>query len=529
MNAKTTKLLRSISRLANCNPFSPLRFKIEKEILGSKCEPLDAVAWNRNTRLGDAERSDEGDRPNVIQLKALATQAVDAIRKTPSASGPLVRADLRNDYWNTVMYLLLYRHITQVPAGVLSSPNKPNKKQRETIKQTWLAFWNEYQLMLDIDCGYPVAIQTAAHYFACLTQVHRAFFNIFDFILGESRPIAELRGKVWESIFTCDLHRYHESLFARMRDLSTLITGPSGTGKELIARAIGLSQYVPFDPKTQQFDFTPDREFLPLNLSALSPTLIESELFGHHQGAFTGAVANRTGWLETCSPHGAVFLDEIGELDLSLQVKLLRVVQERTYCRIGETKLRPFLGKIIAATNRDIPTEIAAGRFREDFYFRLCTDRIETPSLRAQLDDRPSDLSWLVTAIVKRQLKTLPNGLVDEITGWIQQKLGAEYPWSGNIRELEQCVSSYIIRRDYKPLFTSSTSKSNAAAPPYPAWLEQPTVGQMTADTLLRRYCTWLYAQHASYEKVSKILLLDRRTVKAKVIPELLKQFQRRV
>ena len=112
-----------------------------------------------------------------------------------------------------------------------------------------------------------------------------------------------------------------------MGDVTTLVTGPSGTGKELVARAIGLSRYIPFDAEGQAFADDTPRSFVPLNLSALSPTLIESELFGHRRGAFTGAVADRAGWLETCPPRGTVFLDEIGELDPAIQVKLLRVLQ----------------------------------------------------------------------------------------------------------------------------------------------------------------------------------------------------------
>src|SRR4030095_10303350 len=114
--------------------------------------------------------------------------------------------------------------------------------------------------------------------------------------------------------------------------------------------------------------------FYALNPSALSPTLIESELFGHRRGAFTGAVQDRAGWLEVCPATGTVFLDEIGELDPAIQVKLLRVLQSRTFQRLGDTRDRPFLRKLIAATNRDLGREMAAGEFRKDFYYRLCSD-----------------------------------------------------------------------------------------------------------------------------------------------------------
>jgi transcriptional regulator with AAA-type ATPase domain len=193
------------------------------------------------------------------------------------------------------------------------------------------------------------------------------FWHIFDNIVGESMPIARLRAAVWQSIFTHDMRRYRRSLYNRISDVTTLITDPSGTGKELVARAIGLSQYIAFDAQRQCFSGDMTNMFLTLNLSALSPTLIESELFGHRKGAFTGAVADRAGWLEISPRNGTVFLDEIGELDAAIQVKLLRVVQSRVFQRLGETDERPFHGKIIAATNRDLAAEIRAGRFREDF------------------------------------------------------------------------------------------------------------------------------------------------------------------
>jgi transcriptional regulator with AAA-type ATPase domain len=136
---------------------------------------------------------------------------------------------------------------------------------------------------MNIGGVFSLSRQAAAHLFACLAQVHRAFFQIFDHILGDSGPIARLREKVWESIFGCDLARYHDSLSSQMRELATLVTGPSGTGKELVARAIGLSQYVPFDAEGEKILVDSENMFLPLNLSAFSPTLIESELFGHHR------------------------------------------------------------------------------------------------------------------------------------------------------------------------------------------------------------------------------------------------------
>ena len=509
MNARLAQNLKDISALATCNPFSPRRFELERKILKKDCEPFDSIAWNRK------QENREGDRPNVLQLTRVANEIIIAVKRIGKLDD-----QQKQDYWNTATYLLLYRHITDIPAHEIWVASKRNQK---LVSSTWENFWRDYCHIFDIDDQFVVGKPAAAHLFACLAQIHRAFFNIFDNILGESLPIAQLREKVWESIFTCCINRYHDKLFNKMRDLSTLITGPSGTGKELVARAIGMSQYAAFDHETCQFDFEPESSFLPLNLTALSPTLIESELFGHRKGAFTGAVTDRVGWLEACSNNGAVFLDEIGELDLGLQVKLLRVLQQRTYCRLGDTTQRTFQGKIIAATNRDLETEIANYRFREDFYFRICSDRIQTPSLREQLEDRPEDLDWLVESITEKQLGEESPEIASEISQWISANLGTDYPWHGNIRELEQCVRSFIIRQQYEPLHAP---RSIAADAPTPDWLSSAVDGTVTADGLLRKYCTWVYSQKGSYEKTAKILNIDRRTVKAKLDQELLEEFK---
>ena len=144
-------------------------------------------------------------------------------------------------------------------------------------------------------------------------------------LLAVPCPRLALRASIWQSVLTCDMRRYRRTMWKRMADFPTLVTGPSGSGKELVARAIGGARYIPFDPIRLTFDSDQQSAFLAINVAALSPTLIESELFGHRRGSFTGAIADRKGWLETCPALGSVFLDELGEMDLSLQVKLLRV------------------------------------------------------------------------------------------------------------------------------------------------------------------------------------------------------------
>jgi transcriptional regulator with PAS, ATPase and Fis domain len=316
------------------------------------------------------------------------------------------------------------------------------------------------------------------------------------------------------------MRRYRRTLYDKMGDFTTLIRGPSGTGKELVARAIGLSRYVPFDAKTQTFaeDFV--GSFYAINLSALPSTLIESELFGHKRGAFTGALQDRRGWLELCPPLGSVFLDEIGDLDAAIQVKLLRVLQTRTFQTLGDTADRRFQGKLIAATNRDLAQAMQDGQFRQDFYYRLCSDLITTPSLREQLRESPTVLRELLVFIVRRVVEEEAEILAKEIEAWILDHLGSEYEWPGNIRELEQCVRNVLVRKEYRPPQTSPPARHQTFAQAFNA-------GTFTADELLRRYCTVVYAQTGSYEETARRLQIDRRTVKSKIDAELLEQLNK--
>lgn len=347
------------------------------------------------------------------------------------------------------------------------------------------------------------------HTWACFFQITRAFHHVFTSIIGASQPAAHLRAAVWQSIFTHDIRRYRRSFFNRMGEFATLITGPSGTGKELVARAIALSRYIPFDDRSLSFGEDLGAHFHPIHIGALTATLVESELFGHKRGAFTGAMTDRRGLLEACPPLGAVFLDEIGELDGELQMKLLRVIETRHFTPVGGTTPRRFEGKLIAATNRGLPEMIANGAFREDLYYRLCSDLIETPSLADQIRHQPAVLRDLVRFMARRNAGEEAAGLAEEACDWIEQNLGREYAWPGNYRELEQCVRNLMIRREYRP----ARPRQSEDRTPFDAAMR----GELTADELLRRYCTLVYRQTGSYEETARKIGLDRRTVKAKV------------
>jgi transcriptional regulator with GAF, ATPase, and Fis domain len=305
-----------------------------------------------------------------------------------------------------------------------------------------------------------------------------------------------------------------------MGDVTTLITGPSGTGKELAARAIAMAQYIPFDAKNRKFVAGSQNSLHAVNLCALSPTLIESELFGHVKGAFTGAVKDRLGRFEECGPTETVFLDEIGDLDEGIQVKLLSVLQSKVFERIGESKVRLFRGKVIAATNRDLARQIESGRFREDLYYRLCGDVINAPSLEERVQDQRDELPDLVHFIAKRLVPAEADALTEEVMAYIRKHIGLDYLWPGNVRELEQCVRNVLVRGEYIPRQASSGSFDESL-------VREISAGSITVDELLRRYCTLAYLRAGSYEEAARRLQIDRRTIKARVDPELLEQLRR--
>jgi transcriptional regulator with PAS, ATPase and Fis domain len=410
-------------------------------------------------------------------------------------------------YEDGLLYWLYYRYHDGIFDAGYTPPAGRATGNRWAFYTRYLRDWEHYFRIPGVQL--PTGHEPR-HTFACYYQIVRAFHNTFENIIGSSLPAARLRAAVWQSVFTHDIRRYRRTLFDRMGDFVTLVTGPSGTGKELVARAIALSRYVPFDDKRLGFGDEPAAAFYPINVAALPATLVESELFGHKRGAFTGAVQDKRGWLEQCSPLGTVFLDEIGDLALEIQVKLLRVIEARTFNPLGDTTGRKFQGKLIAATNRDLAREIRQGRFREDLYFRLCSDLIVTPSLSQQLRESPGVLPDLVLFMARRVAGPEAESLAREAGEWILGNLGLDYEWPGNYRELEQCIRNLLIRRDYRP---ASLQASDS-----PEGLFQPAYqGKLSARELVRRYCTLVYSQTGSYEETARRLGIDRRTAKSRV------------
>ncbi|WP_221029271.1 sigma 54-interacting transcriptional regulator [Actomonas aquatica] len=503
-------LAEAIARLNGTNPFLPARVDCERAALGAEFVEA-GCDWN--TRPPSIEM-----HPNHRRLVERCEAAIARARAAWPERGkvPTETVQLYVElvgFWLYQTYSLRFDDvIRRAQAG-----------ERDALRPGFYrVFCDDVARYMEVPgiAGRPGS--EATHLFACAFQIRRAFHHVFHSLVGGSKPMARLRAEIWQSIFTHDLGRYRRVLFDRMGDFATLITGPSGTGKELVARAISFSRYVPYDPRGGGFSDSFAEGFFPLNLSALSPTLIESELFGHRRGAFTGAVADRAGWMEQCPATGSVFLDEIGDVDAGIQVKLLRVLQSRTFQRLGDTDTRHFRGKVIAATNRDLATAMRQGAFREDFYYRLCSDLIETPSLRAQLDDRPEDLAVMVDSIAQRWVDDAEApAFAREARRWIEQNLGPHYPWPGNFRELEQCVRNVLIRGEYRP--TAAVAGAAAEAD----WLTQAAAGEMTAEALLTAYTQQIFGQCGTLDAAALKLGVDRRTVRARLPAKPLKRGRR--
>src|SRR5690554_1848358 len=233
----------------------------------------------------------------------------------------------------------------------------------------------------------------------------------FKNIIGRSKPMLKVFDMMENVINT---------------DSTVLITGESGTGKEVVARAIHLNS----DRKSEPF--------VAVNCTAFAETLLESELFGHDKGAFTGAIRTKPGRFELAG-NGTLFLDEIGDLPLSVQVKLLRVLEERVFERVGATTTIPLNARIISATHKNLEKEVAEGRFREDLFYRINVINIHLPSLYERKDDIPGLVTHFMEKFNRKFKKEIhyisPNAL----------KIISHYKWPGNIRELENVIEHAFV------------------------------------------------------------------------------------
>ncbi len=488
----------AVARLAYANPFRPEETGLEEAALAIPL-PQDIDVAATPIRL-------IAERPLITEVIRRAEALAEAMLQR---GGAMQDAD-SGLYVDLVRYVLYFRYRDQL-RDVLTDTVKLSRStsaRGKTRVRCYTDFQRDVVHFLPSASATHGPLSDPAHLFAGFYQVVRAFRLINTNIIGRSAATGRLRVAVWESIFTHAMRRYSIGLYDHMHDLTTLITGASGTGKDLVAETIGLSRYIRFDSESAQFEEDAAVGFHPINLAALPETLIESELFGHCKGAFSGAVQDRAGLFEECVRSHSVFLDEIGELSQAIQVKLLRVLQNREFQRVGDTQLHRFEGKVIAATNRDLGTEVLTGRFRSDLYYRLCADMIRTPTLAEQVCGNCEELGILVGFIARRYFEPVAEQLTVEVVDWITQHLGLDFAWPGNMRELEQCVRNVVVRGEYHPLKPNHPAhQANAHVPAL----------NLSATELLGWYCQRVYDETGSYLQTAERLGIDRRTVKLRI------------
>lgn len=348
----------------------------------------------------------------------------------------------------------------------------------------------------------------AARCVALFHQLRRAYYFIEAGLVGESPSMKQLRLALWNNVFTHDMQLFDTHLWSRMEDFSTLLLGETGTGKGQAAAAIGRSAHIPYLCGERRFAANFAESFIAINLSQFPESLIESELFGHRKGAFTGAIEHHDGVLARSSAHGTLFLDEIGEVSVPIQIKLLQVLQERSFMPIGSHQVQRFAGRVIAATNRPLHQLMAGDEFRRDFYYRLCSDAITLPPLRQRLAEASDELPTLVGRLVTRMLGTSDATVSERVVDALDRDLPHDYPWPGNVRELEQAVRRILLTGRYVADVETPAATGDEA-------LWQATEnGRLAATALLARYCRLLHERLGTYEEVARRTGLDRRTVK---------------
>jgi transcriptional regulator with GAF, ATPase, and Fis domain len=326
--------------------------------------------------------------------------------------------------------------------------------------------------------------------------------------VGDSPSIRRLRADLWRSVFSYDAHWYEQYLWDRMEDFSTFLIGETGTGKGSAASAIGKSGYIPFDDKSHRFVESFTGNFIEINLSQFSESLIESELFGHQKGAFTGAIEHHKGVFALCSKFGAIFLDEIGDATIPVQIKLLKVLEERGFTPVGSHRKLYFSGRVIAATNKSLGELHDNDLFRRDFYYRLCSNVINVPTLRQQIGEHPTTMEILLKHIIEKITGTSSEELLAVVFEVMQNQISPEYDWPGNVRELEQAVRCILLNKDH---CSEIEGWCKPRTPPLQPLFEGTYV---SASELLATYCATLYNEYGTYEDVARITELDPRTVK---------------
>ncbi len=327
----------------------------------------------------------------------------------------------------------------------------------------------------------------------------RVVLDRFETFRGLKSEVRTLRDQIRQAVPEIDLDSAEEGVKTAMlvanqvapSDATVLLRGESGTGKGVLARTI------------HERSKRRDRPFVTVHCPSLSMELLESELFGHARGAFTGAVSATEGKV-MAAEGGTIFMDEIGDLPLALQPKLLRFLQEKTYDRVGEAKTRKGDVRILAATNRDLQADVAAGRFREDLFYRLNVIEILLPPLRQRQKDIVPIANRLLAFLARQSGKTI-HGFSPEALASLQR-----YRWPGNLRELRNAIERGVLLATDAEVGLSQLP-AQIGQPPAVGRLE--IGGAVTLEALEAEHCRRVLASSASLEDAAATLGIDPSTL----------------
>ncbi|WP_221251082.1 sigma 54-interacting transcriptional regulator [Desulfuromonas versatilis] len=482
LSAAEREFFGRVARAAFSNPFGAERLQLDREIAGV------------GGRLAQPEL--------IRRTMARIREAVGALEEQGRADLRRFSGDDRELLRSALLFEAFHRHAAEFDQLI-------RQQVADGEEPCAVPFAKEVLALL---ARRGLSAEEARRTFAFFFQMRRAFYFIAHGLVGTSPCMGEFRRHLWNNVFTHDIRWYERHLWNRMEDFSTLLLGETGTGKGAAAAAIGRSGFIPFDEARGRFAESFTRNFVSINLSQYPEALIESELFGHKKGAFTGAIDHHRGIFARCSAHGAIFLDEIGDVSVPVQIKLLQILQERTFSPVGSHEKQRFSGRVIAATNRPLEKLREQGEFRDDFFYRLSSDVIAVPSLLQRLQEDPRELEVLLELVVER---TIGEGSA-ELVSLVKESLAAEpgpgYGWPGNVRELEQAVRRILLTRSYRGELPVAPGDLRGRL------LAAVDGGTLDAQGLLAGYCALLYRRLGTYEQVAKVTGLDRRTVKKYVL-----------
>jgi transcriptional regulator with AAA-type ATPase domain len=378
--------------------------------------------------------------------------------------------------------------------------------------------------------GMGLSVPEPSHLLALFYQARRAWYFASTKILGGSKSARAARLAIWRANLARDACAYAGGLYRVMDEIPVLITGETGTGKELAAECVAWSRYIPFDAGARRFVRRPREDYHRRNFCEVPDELVESALFGHKRGSFTGATADSPGFFGLPRANGSLLLDEVGEIPRHVQAKLLRPIQNREYTPVGDNHPREIQGRLMFATHRDLEIMCREDTFRPDLLERMNGAHVHMPSLGQILAEAPGELRTYVRAFVGKRID--PPEQAEAWTETVVASIHAQrphHPWRRNLRELQHYTERCLLG-DADPL-APAPATTTPASPPAATTTPPPSseilgrrakAGEVTLDEVARAYVTCMYAltgENASEtarrakidrKKVSRLLDFDR-------------------